>query len=234
MQTVSDQVALIVGQELATKNSAAGLGTYLIRKNEVMLLNLESPAVDNRDSGLTGSSSGSEYERPPKRGGKGQGVRAAVLQEKETLKNNGQRTSQQEMSDKPSNNTGPARLEMDEYEGNDMQVDDEGMRGDEEREAMERTETKKRRNEASKAVENSTKRKTHEKGNNPSLERYVTCDVAFAGFVSHRHGSHSNSHLFHSLLQTASKKTTSLACICKPSLAAHLGRSSQLGTQPPY
>ena len=134
-----------------------------------------------------------------KGGGKGQGVRAAVLQEKETLKKNGQRTSQQEMSDKPSNNTGPARLEMDEYEGDDMQVNDEGMRGDEEREVMERTETKKRRNKASKAVENSTKRKMHEKGNNPSLERYVTCDVAFAGFVSHRHGSHLNFHLLNKL-----------------------------------
>ena len=133
---------------------------------------------------MTRSSGESEYERPPNRGGKGWGVRAAVLWEKETLKKNGQRMSQQEMSAKPSSNTTrPARLEIDEYKGNDMQVDDEGMRGNEEREVMERMETKKRRNEASKAVESSTKRKMHEKGNNPSLERYVTCDVAFAGFA---------------------------------------------------
>ena len=87
------------------------------------------------------------------------------------------------MSAKPSSNTKPASLEIDEYEGNEMQVDGEGTRGNEEREAMERTETKKRCNEASKAVESSTKRKMHEKGNNLSLERYVTCDVAFAGFA---------------------------------------------------
>ena len=188
-----DRVALIAGQELATKNFEADLGTYLIlyRKNDkVILCNLDCPVVDNRDSRLTESSSESElYERPPNRRGKGQGVRVAVLQEKETLRKNGQRTSQQGMSAKPSSNTKPASLEIDEYEGNEMQVDGEGTRGNEEREAMERTETKKRCNEASKAVESSTKRKTHKKGNNLSLERYVTCDVAFAGFVSHRHGS---------------------------------------------
>ena len=92
-------------------------------------------------------------------------------------------TSQQGMSAKPSSNTKPASLEIDEYEGNEMQVNGEGTRGNEEREAMERAETKKRCNKASKAVESSMKRKTHEKGNNLSLERYVTCDVAFAGFA---------------------------------------------------
>ena len=99
------------------------------------------------------------------------------------LRKNGQCTSQQEMSAKPSSNTKPASLEIDEYEGNEMQVDGKGTRGNEEREAMERAETKKRHNEASKAVESSTKRKTHEKGNNLSLERYVTCDIAFVGFA---------------------------------------------------
>ena len=133
---------------------------------------------------MTESSSESDlYERPPNRRGKGQGVRAAVLQEKEMLRKNGQRMSQQEMSAKPSSNTKPASLEIDEYEGNEMQVNGKGTRGNEEREAMERAETKKRRNEASKAVESSTKRKMHEKGNNLSLERYVTYDVAFAGFA---------------------------------------------------
>ena len=55
---------------------------------------LDCPAVDNRDSHLTESSSESDlYERPPNRRRKGQGLRAAVLQEKETLRKNGQRTS---------------------------------------------------------------------------------------------------------------------------------------------
>ena len=94
-----------------------------------------------------------------------------------------ERTSQQGMSAKPSSNTKPASLKIDKYEGNEMQVNGEGTRGNEEREAMERVETKKRHNKASKAVESSTKRKTHEKGNNLSLERYVTCDVAFVGFA---------------------------------------------------
>ena len=140
------------------------------------------------------------------KGGKGMGSKGCGSAGERDAEKKGQCMSQQEMSDKLFNNTRPARLKIDEYEGNDMQVDDEGMRGNEEREEMERTERKNRHNEARKAVKNSTKRKTHEKGNNLALERYVTCDIAFVGFVSHCHESHLNSYLFHSLLQTASKK----------------------------
>ena len=56
---------------------------------------LRSLHLGNRDGGL--SSDGSEYEWPPNRGGWGRGkgsVRAAVLQEKEALKKNGQCMSQ--------------------------------------------------------------------------------------------------------------------------------------------
>ncbi|KIM57463.1 hypothetical protein SCLCIDRAFT_28805 [Scleroderma citrinum Foug A] len=83
--------------------------------------------------------------------------------------------SQQETSAKPSR---PASLEIDEHEGNDIQVNDEGMGHNEEREATERTEMAERCNEASKAMESSMRRKMHEKGKNPSLKRYMTCDIA--------------------------------------------------------
>ena len=157
-------------------------------------------------------------------------MRAAVLQEKEALKKNNQHTSQQGTSAKPSSNSRPARLEIDKCEDDDMQVDDEGMGNNEEREVTEGTEMNERHNEASKAVESGTKRKTHKKGNNPSPERYVTCDVAFACFVC-LHGSHPDSHS-HSLLQTTSKKATCPAHICKQSFTPYLGCSSQLGMQP--
>ena len=88
-------------------------------------------------------------------------------------------------------------------------------------------------NEASKAVESSKKRKTHEKGKNPSLERYVTCDVALQVLHISHDGSHLDSPHSHSLLQTTSKKATSLACICKPLSTLYLRHSPQLGMQLP-
>ena len=92
------------------------------------------------------------YERPPNRGRQGKGlVRAAVLQEKEALKKNDQRTSQQHVSSKPSSGIKSARPQIDRLEDDNMQVDNEGMgdndmqvdsegRDDKEREAIERSE----------------------------------------------------------------------------------------------
>ena len=137
--------------------------------------------------------------------------------------------SQQETSAKPSR---PASLEIDEHEGNDIQVDDEGMGHNEEREATERTEMAERCNEASKAMESSMRRKMHEKGKNPSLKRYMTCDIALQVLCVSHDGSHLDSPRSHSLLQTTSKKAMSLACVCKPSSTPYL-RCSPLGTQPP-
>ncbi|KIM58433.1 hypothetical protein SCLCIDRAFT_28091 [Scleroderma citrinum Foug A] len=167
-------------KQLAMRNltaDSAGQTAEAIRKSnqlkQLAMRNLTAdsarPAIGSRDGAL--STDESEYERPPNRGGKGRvesSVRAAILQEKEVLKKNNQHTSQQGTSAKPSSNSRPARHKINKCEDKDMQVDDEGMGDDEEREATEGTEMNERCNEASKAVESSTKRKTHERGNNPS------------------------------------------------------------------
>ena len=75
-----------------------------------------------------------------------------MLQEKEALKKNNQRTSQQDASSKHSSGIKSARPQIDRLEDDNMQVDDKGMgdndmqvdsermRDNEEREAIERSE----------------------------------------------------------------------------------------------
>ena len=189
----------------------------------------ECPAVGGKVNtlGQTRSSDESMYERPPNRGRQGKGsVRAAVLQEKEALKKNDQHTSQQDASSKPSSGIKSARPQIDRLEDNNMQVDDEGMgdnnmqvdsegmRDNEEREAIERSEG--RRNVTNKAVEPSAKRKTAEKGNTLSPQRYVTCDCCLCTMLcAHQHGSRPYSHHSHRLSQTTCKKATPTSHICK-------------------
>ena len=140
-----------------------------------------------------------------------------MLQEKKALKKNDQHTSQQDASSKPSSGIKSARPQIDRLEDDNMQVDDKGMgdndmqvdsermRDNEEREAIERSEG--RRNVTNKAVEPSMKRKTAEKGNTLSPQRYVTCDCCLCTMLrAHQHGSRPYSHHSHCLSQTTCKK----------------------------
>ena len=148
-----------------------------------------------------------------------------MLQEKEALKKNDQRMSQQHASSKPSSGIKSARPQIDRLEDDNMQVDNEGMgdndmqvdsegRDDKEREAIERLEG--RRNVTNKAVEPSAKRKTAEKGNTLSPQRYVTCDCCLCTMLrAHQHGSRPHSHHSHHLSQTTCKKATPASRICK-------------------